>query len=83
MQGEHSQNLFQKEKVLYTSATKAGESSLRLLGFSFTTSAPPVAQAFATCRQGGRAGLRGEEDGTRGAEDPQLSIEPMLAWLEK
>lgn len=35
MQGEHSKNLFQKEKVLYTSATKAGEFCLHLLPSRF------------------------------------------------
>lgn len=35
MQGEHSKNLFQKEKVLYPSATKAGEFCLHLLSSRF------------------------------------------------
>lgn len=35
LQGEHSKNFFQKEKVLYTSATKTGEFYLRLLCFLF------------------------------------------------
>lgn len=32
-QGEHSKNFFQKEKVLYTSATETGELYLHLLYF--------------------------------------------------
>lgn len=85
-QGEHPKNLFQKEKVLYTSAAKAGEFCLRWLCLSFlTTSAPPAGEGGLPCaEQGGKS--RDQVGRKRNSEPrgPSSSEElTLLVWLER
>lgn len=86
LQGEHSKNFFQKEKVLYTSATKTGEFYLRLLCFLFLA----VSALKSSAGEGtlphvltGREehGIWWKEEGSQSPEDPAFLCIPRSAYL--